>query len=116
MPEHPTTPVTLLREDFTAHETRVRALPEEKQRGDAFEQLVQRFLERDSSIRSGYGIAKTWLWADWPDRYRYYPQEPEGLGVDHVIANMLSLGLYLVPVRKPLFFEKVIDLNFNCSA
>ena len=23
---------------------------------------------------------------------------------------------YLVPVRKPLFFEKVIDLNFNCSA
>ena len=22
----------------------------------------------------------------------------------------------LVPVRKPLFFEKVIDLNFNCSA
>lgn len=87
MPEHPTTPVTLLREDFTAHETRVRALPEEKQRGDAFEQLVQRFLERDSSIRSGYGIAKAWLWADWPDRYRYYPQEPEGLGVDHVIES-----------------------------
>ena len=25
-------------------------------------------------------------------------------------------GTYLVPVRKPLFFEKVIDLNFNCSA
>jgi superfamily II DNA or RNA helicase len=87
VPEHPTTPVTLLREDFTAHETRVRALPEEKQRGDAFEQLVQRFLERDPAIRSGYGIAKTWLWAEWPDRYRYYPQEPEGLGVDHVIES-----------------------------
>ena len=75
------------RQSFAAHEERIRALPEEKQRGDAFEQLVQRFLERDPSIRSGYGIVEAWLWADWPERVRYYPQEPEGLGVDHVIRT-----------------------------
>jgi superfamily II DNA or RNA helicase len=74
---------------FEELERVIAALPEDanKERGTRFEELVQRFLERDPAIRSGYGIAKVWLWADWPDRVRYFPQEPEGVGVDHVIES-----------------------------
>ena len=74
---------------FEALEQAIAALPEteNKARGAAFEALAQRFLERDPGIRSGQGIAEAWLWADWPERVRYYPVEPEGLGVDHIIRT-----------------------------
>jgi superfamily II DNA or RNA helicase len=74
---------------FEELERAIAAYPESenKARGTAFEALVQRFLERDPAIRSGQGIERVWLWADWPDRVRHYPQEPEGLGVDHVIET-----------------------------
>jgi superfamily II DNA or RNA helicase len=97
---------------FAEHEARIRALPEEKQRGDAFEQLVQRFLERDPAIRSGQGIARVWLWADWPDRVRYYPQEPEGLGIDHVIETCdgALLGVQAKFVSDPTRSSSYADL------
>ena len=74
---------------FEELERAIAALPEteNKARGAAFEELVQRFLERDPGIRSGQGIAEVWLWADWPERVRHYPVEPEGLGVDHIIRT-----------------------------
>jgi superfamily II DNA or RNA helicase len=74
---------------FEELERAIAALPESenKARGAAFEELVQRFLERDPGIRSGQGIAEVWLWADWPERVRHYPVEPEGLGVDHIIRT-----------------------------
>jgi superfamily II DNA or RNA helicase len=82
-------PAPLATPSFEELERAIAALPEteNKARGAAFEELVQRFLERDPGIRSGQGIAEAWLWADWPERVRYYPVEPEGLGVDHVIRT-----------------------------
>jgi superfamily II DNA or RNA helicase len=74
---------------FEELEWGIAALPEDanKERGARFEALAQRFLERDPGIRSGQGIVDAWLWADWPERVRYYPVEPEGLGVDHVVQT-----------------------------
>jgi superfamily II DNA or RNA helicase len=74
---------------FEELERAIAALPEDanKERGTRFEELVQRFLERDPGIRSGQGFVDAWLWADWPERVRYYPVEPEGLGVDHIIRT-----------------------------
>jgi superfamily II DNA or RNA helicase/truncated hemoglobin YjbI len=82
-------PAPLATPSFEELERAIAALPEteNKARGAAFEELVQRFLERDPGIRSGQGIAEAWLWTDWPERVRYYPVEPEGLGVDHVIQT-----------------------------
>jgi superfamily II DNA or RNA helicase len=85
----PDAPAPLATPSFEELERAIAALPEteNKARGAAFEELAQRFLERDPGIRSGQGIAEAWLWADWPERVRYYPVEPEGLGVDHIIRT-----------------------------
>lgn len=101
---------------FLDLERAIRRLPEERERGDAFEDLALRFLERDAAM----GFAQVWSWHAWPGRYgsgfRGTDEGCDYVAQEHDGSLVAIQAKFLIEPHKRTPFGKLATFTSQISA